>query len=98
MELKNLSIIRECPKDNQSLGSEIRRENSDYDIAISEHIRSLNKGVDRMNKIIGGCFMPSDVEYLVCPLCKWECKAYEYDEAIGNYWAMQRAFDRIKKK
>ena len=90
--------IRICPKDNYQLNEEVRRELSDHQKAIQASVRAHNKGLDRMHQIIGGCFAPSDVTYLVCPICGWECRAYEYDNEVSLYNAMARLAKKIKKE
>jgi hypothetical protein len=62
--------IKECPKCNQPLNSEIRvihHENPN---------RAWNKD-HPCNPIIGGVYAPSDVEFLTCPVCGWECEAWQ---------------------
>lgn len=84
-------MIRECPKDNQPLKSEvgvIHHENPN---------RAWNQRHPE-NPIIGGVLAPSHIEFLICPVCGWECEARNYDEAIGDYWAWERMFKRIKEK
>ena len=79
--------IRECPKDNQPLTSVTR----------VIHHENPNREYNRRhpdNPIIGGVYAPSDVEFLVCPVCKWECEARNYDHDIGEYWFMQRMFGK----
>lgn len=83
--------IRECPRDNQPLVSETR----------VIHHPNPNAAYNRAhphNPMIGGVLMPSRVEFLVCPVCKWECEAREYDNAIGEFWALHHMFERIKSK
>jgi len=81
--------IRECPKDNQPLNSETR----------VIHHENPNTAYNRSHPhdpIIGGVYAPSDVEFLICPLCGWECESRKYYYEIGHYWAMQRMFSRFK--
>jgi hypothetical protein len=73
--------VKLCPRDATELRTETRvihheNPNADYN--------RRHPG----NPMIGGCLMPSDVPYLVCPLCGWTCESRRYDNAIDddNIW------------